>query len=152
LSPAREGPRPRMPEVLPHVQLDQWPPPLCVTGLVSRAATLGDVIVRQSRMASVETAALAIADKNALGPDEAFIDRPEFCHLHAPPPGGIHLTLPPGVIELLVSLGWGERHPVARTGAISPSLVALYAPRDERETAAAFALVQLSWRFARGET
>jgi phospholipase/carboxylesterase len=150
LSPPRQGPRPAMPEILPHIQVNQWPPAAQVAELIARAAHLQNVVVRQSRMASPDTAALALEDEYAVGPVEAFIDLPEFCHLHAPPEGGVHLTLPPAVMGAAIELGWGETHPAAQTGAVSPSLVAVYAPRDERELAAVMALVETSWRFARG--
>ncbi len=56
LSPRRTGPRPQMPDVLPHIQLDQWPPVVQVAELLARAVKLRDVVVRQSRMASPDTA------------------------------------------------------------------------------------------------
>ena len=151
LAPPRKGPRARMAEVLPFIQLDQWPPEGLVAKVLARAASLPDVMVRQSRMASPETAALALLDEFAVGPAEAFIDLSEFCHLHAAPQGGILLTLPELILDPVIDLGWGELHPAAQTGSISPCLVAVYAPRDEREVAAALTLVEVSWRFARDE-
>ena len=146
----RVGPRPSMPEVLPHIQLDQWPPDGLVGRLLARAASLDGVIVRQSRMAHPDSAALALSDDCASGPTEAFIDVPEFCHLHAAPPGGIHLTLPPAILGPAIAGAWAEIHPAARSGCISPYLAVVYAPRDERELAVSLVLVGASWSFARG--
>jgi hypothetical protein len=151
LSPPRAGPRPRMTDMLPHTQLDQWPPVERTSELEKWAAGLQHVVLRQSRMASPDSAALALTDGHAGGPPEAFVDAPEFCLLHGPPEGGIHLTLPAEVAARATELGWGEPHPASRTGSVSPHLVALYAPRDDRETAVVLALMQVSWRFARGE-
>ena len=151
LHPARRGPRPRMPEVLPHVQLDQWPPLAVLQELLEWSAFLPDVTVRQSRMALPDSTALALADDCAAGPAEAFIDFAEFCHLHAAPPGGIHLTLPSSIAGIAIPLGWAEPHPAAQTGSVTPCLVAVYAPRDRHELAAAMALIEASWKFARGE-
>lgn len=151
LSPPREGARPRMSSLLPHIQLDQWPSIRQVTDLINRARGLRDVICRQSRMASPGTEAMALTDACDIGPAEAFIDPPEFCHLRAPPRGGLILTLPPQALGAAIDRKWGEQHPVAITGALSPFLVTVYAPRDDRETAACLALVELSWKFARGE-
>jgi hypothetical protein len=140
-----------MTDTLPHSQLDQWPPVERVMELTKWAAGLQYVVLRQSRMASPDSVALALTDEHAGGPPEAFIDMPEFCLLHGPPKGGIHLTLPPDVAARAMELGWGEPHPAARTGSVSPRLMALYAPRDDREVAAILALIQVSWRFALGE-
>ena len=150
LYPGRAGPRPRMPEVLPHIQLDQWPAPEFLHELLEWSVSLPDVTVQQSRMASPDSTALALADECAAGPPEAFIDLAEFCHLHAAPPGGVHLTLPSSIGETAVRLGWAESHPAAKSGSVTPCLIAVYAPRDRRELEAAMALIAASWRFARG--
>jgi hypothetical protein len=139
-----------MPSSLPYLQLDQWTSAVVVDELRAQASALPDVLVRQSRMASSDALALALPDECALGGAEAFIDIPEFCHLHAVPQGGLHLTLPLAVRGPLVQLGWAEEHPSARTGSVSPCLVLVYAPRDEKELASALAIVELSRRFAGG--
>src|SRR5579872_6400615 len=113
--PAREGPRPAMSDTLPHFQLDQWPDQRRIADLLARASKFPNVVIRQSRMASLDTAALALDDEHAVGPAEAFIDLPEFCHLLGPPQGGAHLTLPPTVIASLVELGWAEPHLAAKS-------------------------------------
>jgi hypothetical protein len=139
-----------MPRTLPYLQLDQWAGKEQVGSLLSKAAALPQVVVQQSRMASAATTALALADQFAKGPAEAFIDLAEFCHLHATPQGGVHLTLPHGAMEAAIDRGWGELHPVAQTGSLSPNLLALYAPRDEHETAVVLVLIEISRRFAGG--
>lgn len=150
LSLPRWGPRPKLPPALPYLQLDQWPPPALVAELLVRASALPDVLVRQSRMAAPDTVALALPDDCAFGLAEAFIDIPEFCHLHAVPQGGMHLTLPPALRVPVIELGWAEEHPAARTGSVSSCLVLVYAPRDRRELESALTIVELSRRFAGG--
>jgi hypothetical protein len=140
-----------MTEALPHIQLDQWPPPDTVAELLARAARLPDVIIRQSRMAAPDCAALSLADEYARGPAHAFIDLPEFCHLHPLPEGSVHLTMPPEARAAVIELGWAEPHLADRTGSVSPYLVVVYAPRDQLELAAAVTIVEISWRFARGQ-
>jgi hypothetical protein len=146
----RRGPRPRVPERLPHMQLDQWPPAEVAVRLLARASMLPGVEIRQSRMASDTTSALSLVDGCAGGPPESFIDANEFCHVLPPPEGTIHLTLPPAERAFALASGWAEEHPVARAGALSRFLVTLYAPRDEGELAVALRLIESSWRFARG--
>lgn len=147
---ARQGPRPRVPAGLPHVQLDQWPPQGMSLELVARASRLPNVQVRQSRMASAATSALVLADGYAAGPAEAFIDGAEFCHLLPPPEGTIHLMLPAAERAFAIEFGWGEQHPVARAGSQWRCLVTVYAPRDEEELSVALWLIECSWQFARG--
>jgi hypothetical protein len=147
---ARRGPRPWVPEGLPHVQADQWPPPGIGAELVRRASRLPNVHVRQSRMASAATNALSLAGARVCGPAEAFIDGVEFCHLLPPPEGTIHLMLPPAERAFAIEFGWGEQHPIAQAGSIWRCLVTLYAPRDEEELAMAMRLIKVSLRFARG--
>jgi len=147
---ARRGPRPRVPDELPHVQANQWPPSHIAVELIERASGLPGVEVRQSRMASTSTSALAICDGRAFGPPEAFIDAAEFCHLLPPPEGTLHLTLPPAERVFAFEFGWGEAHPVGRAGSLSHCLVTLYAPRDREELEMVLQLIESSWEFARG--
>ena len=141
-----------MAEALPHVQIDQWPPQGISVDVVARASRLPNVQVRQSRMASAATSALSLADGCAGGPNEAFIDGAEFCHLLPPPEGTIHLMLPAAERAFVIEFGWGEQHPVARAGSLWRCLVTLYAPRDEAELSVALRLIESSWQFARGFT
>src|SRR5690349_6904899 len=147
---ARRGPRPRTHDTLPHLQLDQFPGPEITGELLDRARRIPIVNVKQSRMAAPDSLALYLPDERAGGPPEAFIDGHEFCHLHAAPEGGIHLTLPRLLREEVVRLGWGERHPIANAGILT-TLVTVYAPRDPRELEIALALVRHSCQFARGD-
>src|SRR4051812_26202770 len=103
LLPARTGVRPNFCGI-PHVQLDQLPLPKLIEDLAAASRSLPHVRFRESRMAGPETSALCVADEIAFGPSLAFIDDHEFCHLHPPPGGSIHLTLPHLVRERIVEL------------------------------------------------
>lgn len=150
LPQARLGPRPKTRDVVPHQQLDQWPPREIVEQLGHCVLDLPHVYARQSRMACPETRALSLPDEFAHGPDEAFIDGSEFCHLHPPPEGSVHLTLPSPLRQLIVHVGWGEDHPMVRAGVLGTSLVMIYAPRDERELNVVARLIAISRDFAAG--
>src|SRR5688500_7506416 len=86
--PARPGRPPRTGQMVPCVQLDQWPPREIAEEFVLRCLRLPHVKWRESRMASPQSRALWLPDAFAGGPSEAFIDAHEFCHLHPPPQGG----------------------------------------------------------------
>jgi Family of unknown function (DUF5519) len=148
--PPRLGPRPQTRLALPHVQLDQWPPPMIAEELLSRCLSLANVWSKQSRMASPNCHALTLADEFSAGPPGAFIVDHEFCHLHALPEGFIHLTLPKDVREHAILQGWAEQHPVSRAGILAETLVMVYAPRNSGELAVVLQLVRHSYEFARG--
>src|SRR4051812_22425571 len=147
--PRRFGPRPRSSTGLPFRQLDQLPPLGIIDRLHEMCLELQGVRTRQSRFAAPRSRALWLAEPAAPGPQNAFIDGREFCHLDEPPEGSIHLTMPPSDVESVVARGWAERHPIYTLG-VHPALVLIYAPRDSEELATVFSLVTHSWRFAGG--
>ena len=149
LLPGRFGPRPRVTDGLPFRQADQFPPVEMLQRLFELCLGLPGVRSRPSRFATPQSRALYLTDPAPAGPPEAFIDGREFCHLHAPPEGSVHLTLPPGVVEQLVALGWVVRHPINHLG-LFHNLVLVYAPRTVVEVDVVFSLVEHSYRFAKG--
>ena len=147
--PPRFGPRPRTCRVLPHRQLEQWPPQEILQELVDRCLRLPHVRRQQSRMASPLSLALCLPDEFAAGPPVAFIDSHEFCHLHPPPEGSIHLTLPNWIRRSAIVMGWAEQHPAVRICAMPRALVMVYAPRNRDEVAIVMELIWSSYEFAR---
>jgi hypothetical protein len=129
--------------------MDQFAPPEMMRRLLELCSRLPDVRSRKSRFATSEGHALLLPDSEAFGPLDAFIDYPEFCHLHPPPETSIHLTLPPTAIDTVTGLGWAIRHPIHQLGVLK-TLVLVYAPRDLRELDVVFSLVEHSCRFAAG--
>jgi hypothetical protein len=148
--PRRSGPRPQSCLTLPHVQLDQWPPPTIAEELLGRCLIFPNVRHKQSRMASPECYALTLPDAFSAGPPWAFIVDHEFCHLHPLPDSSIHLTLPKDVRERAIERGWAEQHLVSRAGILPETLVMVYAPRDSHELAIVLRLIWHSYQFARG--
>jgi phospholipase/carboxylesterase len=134
---------------LPFRQTDQFPPLEMLERLFHRCVGIPGVRIRQSRCAPEQSRALYLDGPAPAGPPEAFIDGREFCHLHAPPEGSVHLTLPSSVVEQLVALGWILRHPIHELG-VFQNLVMAYGPRDAIEVDVVFNLVEHSCRFARG--
>src|SRR5687767_3591544 len=114
--PGRFGPRPRTSAGVPFRQIDQFPPAEAHQRLFELALGMPGVRSRQSRVAPPQSCALYLPGPAPAGPPDAFTDDREFCHLHAPPEGSVHLTLPPAAVESIVALGWAERHPIHRLG------------------------------------
>ena len=148
--PLRSGPRPQSCLMLPHFQLDQWPPPTIAEELLGRGLTLPYVRPKESRMASPDCHALSLPDEFSAGPPAAFIVDHEFCHLHPLPDASIHLTLPKDVRDRAIRRGWAEQHLVSRAGILPETLVMVYAPRNSDELAIVAQMVWRSYRFARG--
>lgn len=98
-------------------------------------------------MISVPGARALVLDRPA-GPREAFIIGGEFAHLHPAPDLSLHIALPAPLAEAAVEAGWGEVHPVALRGMIPPTVLMLYAPRDDEELEIVVGLVAAAWRAA----
>ena len=92
--------------------------------------------------------AMLLHDSCAAGPPEAFMIGREFCHLHPPSDGSLHLNLPPDVGPIAVEKGWAENHPLARLGVIPTTVVMVYGPRDRAELKVVKQLVSASHGFA----
>jgi hypothetical protein len=146
----RPGPRPATTRVIPHRQLNQWPPTAIFERLLQDCLGLDEIREWESRMASPDTHALCIRAELAEGPAEAFIDDHEFCHIHPLPDGSLHLTLPSGLREEAIELDWAEPHLLAHTRAVPRTLVMVYAPRDDQELAMVLFLIAASARYAKG--
>ena len=150
--PRRAGPRPRTTSTNPHTQLDQQPLDRAQRDLLARSLfALPGVVERPSQISVPGARALWLAE-GADGPPEAFMVGAEFGHLHPGADQSLHAMLPPGLVEGAIERGWAELHPVARLGAIPPTAVMLYAPRDGGEREVVEALVRASYAYARGET
>jgi hypothetical protein len=149
LLPDRFGPRPRSTVRLPFRQLEQFPPAEIHRRLLELSVEMPHVHARESRLASPHCIALCVDDAVSAGPVGSFIDGHEFCHLHPPPEGCIHVKIPPSTVEAVVALGWAERHPLHRLG-LMENLVMLYAPRDERELSVVATLIECARQFATG--
>lgn len=144
----RSGPRPRTRRGLPHQQLDQQPPDETIRRqLVARVFAFPAVTEAPSGISVPGARALVLTDL-ASGPPEAFLVGREFAHLHPPPDQSLHLTLPPGRAQAVVAAGWAEFHPLVDEGRLPPTVVMVYAPRDDAELEAVTSLVWEAYRFA----
>jgi hypothetical protein len=146
--PYRGGRRPKTSDWGPHIQYDQVPTTEMVVKLEQALRGLASVSEQVSRVASPGVRAYSLAKEDALGPPEAYLDDHEFCHVHAT--GAVHLTVPMAVRELVIERGWAEQHIMAKAGSIAPTVVFVYAPRDQNELNAVLWIVGQSYEFARG--
>jgi len=81
----------------------------------------------------------------------AFMVEHEFAHLHPSSDGSLHAAVPPEHVELAISNGWAERHPLAGRYGLPGNIVMIYGPRDADELATVTELLDLSHRYASGD-
>ena len=146
----RSGPRPATTSRFPHQQLDQQPDdPTLRRRLIAAAAARFDHVHLKPSGISVPGAWAWVLDPGVpAGPAEAFLTGTEFAHLHPAPDHSLHLALPVPVVRSAVAAGWAEAHIGIAAGLVAPTVVLLYAPRDDRELTVVLSLLQQSFRFA----
>jgi hypothetical protein len=150
--PARAGPRPRTTPTNPHTQLDQQPQDRGIRDrLRAELARLPDVVWQPSGISVPGAQALCLASGSGEGPPEAFMIGREFAHLHPDPDYSLHLMVPVGLADQLISAGWAEPHPVALMGLLPRTAIMVYAPRDDDEAAVVARIVVSSRAFALGD-
>lgn len=150
--PARAGSRPRTSTEIPHSQLDQQPADSRrVDAILTEARTWPAVRVGPSDISVDGARALTLDDSIPGGPAEAFMVRREFCHVHAQGDFSLHATLPVPLAIAAERAGWAEPHPLVHTGQAPPTVVMLYAPRDDVEHDVVQRLVRASYEFAFSE-
>lgn len=148
----RPGPKPRIWASIPQTQLDQPSPPGTRDRLLAHAAALPGVRLQQSAISVPGATGLLLVPELRAPRPESFIvpSVGEFAHLHPGHDGSLHITLPLDQAVEVVRRGWGEWHPFAG-GRLSRTMVMLYAPREEAETAQAEKLIDIAYHAACGD-
>ena len=147
--PRRAGSRPRTSAEIPHCQLDQQPADgRHVDAILTEALTWPAVRGGPSDISVDGARALTLDDSTPGGPAEAFMVGREFCHVHAQGDFSLHATLPVPLATAAESAGWAEPHFFVHTGQAPPTVVMLYAPRDDFELDVVQRLVRASYEFA----
>lgn len=147
--PPRAGPRPRTSTDIPHCQLDQQPVDgRHVDAILTEALTWPAVLGGPSDISVDGARGLTLDDSSPGGPAEAFMVGREFCHVHAHGDFSLHATLPVPLAIAAERAGWAEPHFLVHTGQAPPTVVMLYAPRDDLECDLVLRLVRASYEFA----
>ena len=145
---SRHGPRPHTTSRLPHSQLDQQPDDdRMLAAVLAEAATWSSVVRAESRI-SVEGAAALVLEHVTGGPAEAFLVGGEFAHGHAGGDSSLHVALPVPLAAAAEQAGWAEPHFLVHQGLLPPTIVMLYAPRDDEEARVVLGLVRSSYEHA----
>lgn len=146
--PTREGPRPKTTPTNPHMQLDQNAPVELQERVADFMFSRACIAKAPSRVAPLGTRAMLLEEACEAGPQGAFMVGREFCHIHPPNDGSLHLNLPLDVGKAAIENGWAEPHPLAVRGYIPPNVVMVYGPRNDHELDVVTWLVEQSYQFA----
>jgi Family of unknown function (DUF5519) len=149
--PRRSGARPRTHKGLPHQQFDQQPRDDTIRVQLAHRLVVLDGVTEAPSGISVPGARALVLREATTGPRDAFLIGREFAHLHPPPDQSLHITLPERRAREAIQAGWAEFHPLVEEGHLPPTVVMVYAPRDEAELAVVSGLVRESYHFARGQ-
>ncbi|MEM8996865.1 MAG: luciferase family protein [Acidobacteriota bacterium] len=146
--PPRRGPRPRTTPTNPHTQLEQNAPH--ELQLETAEFMFGLPCIREvtSRVSVPGTRAMWLQESCEAGPPNAFMVGREFCHLHPPSDGSLHLNLPLDVMRVAIEKGWAEQHPLAVRGVVPENVVMVYGPRDLEELEVVKTLIAAAHAFA----
>jgi hypothetical protein len=119
-----------------------------VDAILTQARTWPAVLGGPSDISVDGARALTLDDSTPGGPAEAFMVGREFCHVHAQGDFSLHATLPVPLAIAAERAGWAEPHFLVHTGQAPPTVVMLYAPRDDLEHDVVQRLVRASYKFA----
>jgi len=150
--PDRGGPRPRISVTIPQQQISDNSPQELQEKLFARLSALADVGTGPSAISVPGARGFMLAGARTGGPEEAFLvpQVREFAHLHPGHDGSLHVALPVGLAADAVRHGWAVAHPLAGIR-LTPGMVLVYGPRDERELDLVTAIVSTSHAWATGE-
>jgi phospholipase/carboxylesterase len=146
---SRRGPAPRMTPTNPQEQLEQFPTDWgIIEQLTEYAFSLAKVVERPTQIAPPGSRALTFEPMDATHKRDAFMVDLEFAHIHNPPIGSMHLTLPKSIRDIAIAKGWALRHPLAIRNIVSPNVTFVFAPRDLDELVWAKLLLTASHHYA----
>ena len=150
--PDRAGPRPRISVTIPQQQISDNAPPELQEKLFARLSALADVDTGQSAISVPGARGFVLTRTHTTGPEQAFLvpQVREFAHLHPGHDGSLHVALPVGLAADAIRHGWAVAHPLAGIR-LTPGMVLVYGPRDERELDIVTAIVSTSHAWATGE-
>ncbi len=147
--PARNGSAPRMTPTNPQEQLEQFPTDWSVIERLAKYAfSLNNVVERPTQIAPPGSRALTFNHNDANENRNAFMVDLEFAHIHNPPIGSMHLTLPVEIRDAAIAKGWVLRHPLAIRNIVSPDVNFVFAPRNDEELEWAKLLLEASHHYA----
>lgn len=151
--PPRIGERPVTGDQPPHLQFSDQSPRDIFTAMADWAMVelpeQVPFIREHPTMISVPTSRALWLDETKPATPKAFMPPEgsrEFAHLHAD--GSWHLVVSEDLVEAIVDVGWGERHPWYSRGVLE---VLVYAPRNRDELDLVKGLVMASIEHASNE-
>lgn len=149
--PRRRGKKPETHFGIPHQQTDQNPGEALFEFMAERFLALPGTETGASLISVPGARALFLPECEGCN-EGAFFRGREFAHIHPPSDGSFHMILSESDCEEVLDKGWGELHPWALAGKIQPTVVMIYAPRNESEIATILDIAAAAYGHARGST
>ena len=148
--PRRRGSRPEVSTTIPQQQRGDNAPPALQEALFARMTDLPGVVTGPSTI-SVPGARGLFLTMPPHSADAAFLvpESREFAHLHPEYDGSLHLSLSPALAAEAITAGWAVAHPLAGVR-LTPGMVMVYGPRDERELDVVTTIVTTSHAWVSG--
>ncbi|MEV7983094.1 hypothetical protein [Streptomyces sp. NPDC086519] len=149
--PDRDGQRPRASVTIPQQQTTDNSPPELQEKLFARLSTLDGVATGPSAISVPGARGFMLTGTHTTGPEQAFLvpRAREFAHLHPGHDGSLHIALPVGLAADAIRHGWAVAYPLAGIR-LTPGMVLVYGPRDERELDVVTTIVSTSHAWAAG--
>ncbi|KAH8598730.1 hypothetical protein B0O99DRAFT_614037 [Bisporella sp. PMI_857] len=150
--PKRQGPRPTIVGIAPQRQTDQPGCPKMYRALRKSLENLSEKNSQSLRvaMSCFEKKGLALFCKHPIN----ATCRGEICHVHHSD-RSMHMNLHPDDAKVVLEMGWGERHPLAKGGWMSryvpKEFIMVYAPRDREELDVVCRIVEAAGFWVSGE-
>ncbi|RDL42299.1 Uncharacterized protein BP5553_02278 [Venustampulla echinocandica] len=150
--PKRNGPRPQIAGIAPQRQLDQSG---CGQMYRTLRTSLSNLAAKDEETFRIGTSCfekkgLALFARNPIN----ATCRGEVCHVHHSD-RSMHMNLHPDDAKVVLEMGWGERHPLARGGWMSAyvprEFVMVYAPRDRGELEAVCRIIKAAGYWVTGD-
>lgn len=147
LLPIRSGARPPTYDGIPHRQTGDNPSAELYRAMRERFLAIPDTVLGGSLISVPGAVGLFLPEATPCNCD-AFLRGREFAHIHPANDGSFHMSLSEIDCAHIIEQGWGELHPLSARGAIQPTVIMVYAPRDEEEIEIIMAIAEASYRHA----
>jgi phospholipase/carboxylesterase len=149
--PQRAGQRPAVSDRIPQEQQSDNAPLDLQEQVFARVSALPGVTTGQSAISVPGARGFMLTGIDS-GLDDAFLvpGAREFAHVHPGYDGSMHLALPIALASDVVAKGWGVPHPLAGVR-LTPGMVMLFGPRDDKELETVVGVVTASHAWASGQ-
>jgi phospholipase/carboxylesterase len=148
--PDRKTPIPETTNGVPHIQLGLQITPAMAKELLSYAANLPGVTVRDTVISLPGARGFWLSKDIKVARPEVIVGGREFAHMH--PDGSLHASLNPKTARAAVKAGWATPHPWANKRKGWEGFVMIFTPTNASELDVVLRLIDDSYQYVTGTT